>query len=359
LGITHAVDNCGVQVINLSLGGSSTPPGPTVVQDALQHAADHGVISVAAAGNSSSDASTFYPCAYGPGHPMSTAELVMCVSATDSSDNFASSFSNFGNPVDISAPGVNILSTYRGSYAYLSGTSMATPHVAAVVALVMSQFPSYTRDQVWDCVLFGAEGRGDAGWNAYYGWGRLNAYLALSAVTVTITTLYTSGTTTATVTSYTSTTTSTSTIPALTTVVLVPVSMTSTVQSTQYLTSTLTTTVTSYTSTSTSTSTIPTLTTVVLVPSTVTSTVESTQFLTSTLTTTVTSYTAMTTSTSTSVVYTTVTKSGAVAAVASSPLVYLGFLSLLALTVGHTVTTDKGWRIPRSRSRMERRRSTS
>lgn len=143
--ITHAGDVCGVDVINLSLGWSSF--FSTDVRDALQYAADHGVISVAAAGNNRRDASSFYPCAYGSGHPFSTAEIVMCVSATGSSDNFASSFSNFGSPVEISAPGVNILSTYPGnSYASLSGTSMATPHVAGVVALVMSQFPSYTRD---------------------------------------------------------------------------------------------------------------------------------------------------------------------------------------------------------------------
>jgi thermitase len=367
LGITDAVDNCGVQVINLSLANLTPlpPPGPTEVRDALQYAADHGVISVAAAGNNNgADASGFYPCAYGPGHPFSTAEIVMCVSATDSADNIAS-FSNIGNPVDISAPGVNIRSTYRGSYASLSGTSMATPHVAAVVALVMSQFPSYTRDQVWNYVLAGAEDRGAASWDAYYGWGRLNAYLTLSAVTVTITktltstsTLYTPGTTTATSTSYTSTTTSTSTIPALTTVVLVPLSMTSTVQSTQFFTSFVTTTVTSYTSTQSSTSTIIVPTTVVLVPYALTSTVQSTQYETSFGTTAVTSHTSTTTSTSTTMVYTTVTEL-ATGAAASSPLTYLGFLSLLALTVGHTVTADKGWRIPRSRSRMERRRSTS
>jgi hypothetical protein len=89
----------------------------------------------------------------------------------------------------------------------------------------------------------------------------------------------------------------------------------------------------------------------------VTSTVQSTQFLTSTRTTTVTSYTATTTSTSTSVVYTTVTPSAASAGVSSNPLVYLGFLSLLAVTVGHRVTATNGWRIPRSR--RERRCSKS
>jgi hypothetical protein len=128
-------------------------------------------------------------------------------------------------------------------------------------------------------------------------------------------------------------------------------SSTSTQTSTLYSYGTTTKTVTSYTGTSTLKSTIVVPTTVVLVPSTVTSTVGSTQFLTSTGTTTVTSYTATTTSTSTSLVYTTVTKSAAVAAVASSPLVYLSFLSLLAVTVGHRVTATNGWRIPRSRTR--------
>jgi len=136
---------------------------------------------------------------------------------------------------------------------------------------------------------------------------------------------------------------------------LVPLTLTSIVQSIQYLTSILSTTVTSYTGTQTVTSTIPTVTTVVLLPSTVTSTVESTQYLISTATTTVTSYTATTTSTSTSVVYTTVTATpgGAGAGASSSPLVYLGFLSLLAVTLGR-VTAGKGRRIQKARSPKER-----
>jgi len=165
---------------------------------------------------------------------------------------------------------------------------------------------------------------------------------------------------TTTVTSYTGTQASTSTIVVPTTIVLVPSTVTSTVQSTQYLTSILTTTVTSYTSTSTLTSTIPTVTTVALVPLTVTSTIQSTEFVTSVLTTTETSYTATQTSTSTSVVYTTVTASpgGAGAGGESSPLAYLGFISLLAVTVGHSITAGKGGRILRVRSLMERRSRT-
>jgi len=152
-----------------------------------------------------------------------------------------------------------------------------------------------------------------------------------------------------TVTSYTDTQASTSTIVVPTTVVLVPLTATSTDQSVQYLTSTATTTVTSYTDTQVATSTIPTVTTVVLLPSTATSTIESTRYLTSTSTTTVTNYTNTSTSTSTSVVYTTVTLSqGGAGADASSPLAYLGFISLLAITAGHGVTASRSWRIPRS-----------
>jgi thermitase len=179
LAITHAVDVCGVDIINMSLGWYDF--FSYIVQSALQFAADRDVISVAAAGNENRDNSSFYPCAYGSGHPLSTAEIVMCVSATDSSDNRAS-FSDYGNPVDISAPGVNVLSTVRrgfGDYGYKSGTSIATPHVVGVVALVMSQFPGYTRDQVWMDVLTGTDDFGPASWDAYYGWGRLNAHLPL------------------------------------------------------------------------------------------------------------------------------------------------------------------------------------
>lgn len=225
-----------------------------------------------------------------------------------------------------------------------------------------------------------------------------SAATVTATVTVTSTvpsTLYSYRTTTTTSTSYTSTSTSTSTVPTATTVVLVPLTITSTAQSTRYLTSTATTTVTNYTDTQILTSMIPTVTTVALVASTVTSIVQSIQYLTSILsttvtsytgtqtststvvvpttvvlvpftttstalsteylssteTTTVTSYTSTTTSTSTSVVYTTVTVSqGGAGADASSPLAYLGFMSLLAITVGHTVTADRSWRIPRSSS---------
>jgi len=188
-----------------------------------------------------------------------------------------------------------------------------------------------------------------------------------TTVTATVTQTATSlayETTTTIVTSYT-TEASTSTIPTVTTLALVPSTVATTVQSTQLQTSILTTTVTSYTGTETSTSTIVVPTTVTLAPLAATSTVQTTQALTSTGTTTVTGYTITTltrytgteTSTSTNVVYTTVTSSASHGA--PSPLAYLGFISLLAVTVGHRVTVGRSKSIPKLRSWMQRRCSTS
>jgi hypothetical protein len=167
---------------------------------------------------------------------------------------------------------------------------------------------------------------------------------------------------TTTVTSYTGTETSTSTIVVPTTVTMGPSVSTSTLETTQFMTSTGTTAVTGYTTTTlTSYTGTETLMSTIVVPATVTIggsasalTVQTTQVLTSTGTTTVTaytttrlsSYTATTTSTGTSVVYTTVSKSAAAVAVTPSPLIYVGFLSLLGVAVAHRGTARKVWRIP-------------
>jgi hypothetical protein len=185
--------------------------------------------------------------------------------------------------------------------------------------------------------------------------------LVQSTVTSTIQSIqYFTSIITTTLNSYTGTRTLTSVIPIVATVALVPLTMTAAVQNIQYLTSILTTTVTTYTGTQTSTSTVVVPTTVTMAPSTMTSVIQTTQVLTSTgtttaaghTTTTVTSYTATSTSTSTNVAYTTVTTLAS--AEASNSLAYLGFLSLLAVTVG-TVTTRKEQRIQKVRSVMERR----
>jgi len=132
--IIAAMQQCvadGIQVANLSLG-SSGDPGETV-KAAFDNAEAAGVVIVAAAGNSGNRRGTrdkvIYPARY---------ESCIAVAATDSSD-YRAYFSSTGPDVEISAPGVSINSTLLGGgYGYKSGTSMASPHVAGVVALMIN-----------------------------------------------------------------------------------------------------------------------------------------------------------------------------------------------------------------------------
>lgn len=123
-GLDWAVAN-EMQVVNMSLGTSSNVLS---FHEAVQRAHNAGIVLVAAAGNDYGGAVN-YPAAYSE---------VIAVSATDSADNLAY-FSSVGPEVDLAAPGVSILSTYKGkTYKTLSGTSMASPHVAGVAALVLT-----------------------------------------------------------------------------------------------------------------------------------------------------------------------------------------------------------------------------
>ncbi len=133
-GIRWAVDH-GAQVINLSLGGYSDT---FVERDAVAYAVAHGVVVVAAMGNDDTNTPS-YPAGY-PG--------VVAVGATDQMDRRAP-FSNTGPHIAVSAPGVDVLSTvWDDGFASLSGTSMASPHVAGVVALIRSCNSSLSADEV-------------------------------------------------------------------------------------------------------------------------------------------------------------------------------------------------------------------
>lgn len=112
-------------VANMSLGG----PVYQALDDAVLAASNKGIKFCLAAGNESTDANLSSPARV-------NGTYIYTISAMDNADKFAS-FSNYGNPpIDYCAPGVSIYSTYkRGSYATLSGTSMASPHACGVVLL--------------------------------------------------------------------------------------------------------------------------------------------------------------------------------------------------------------------------------
>jgi thermitase len=161
-GIIHAADS-GADVISLSLGASV---GATTLRDAVDYAWNRGVVVVAAAGNNGTSLPS-YPAYY---------SNAIAVAATDSNDNKAY-FSNYGSWVDVAAPGVNIYSTYTGSsYASLSGTSMATPHVAGLAGLLDAQGRSASQ------IRAAIENTADpiSGTGTYWSKGRINAYRAVN-----------------------------------------------------------------------------------------------------------------------------------------------------------------------------------
>ena len=178
-GINWAVSK-GARVINMSLGGTGYSQ---TLCDAVAAAVQSGVVVVAAAGNSDSSVAS-YPAAC-PG--------AIGVAATDSSDARAG-YSNFGAPnVFVSAPGSSIYSTYYNSaYATLSGTSMASPFVAGLAALLVGQVPTRTPGDVKQLLAttsdkvggatYGSDPYGTCSgctWNADFGYGRIDAARAL------------------------------------------------------------------------------------------------------------------------------------------------------------------------------------
>ncbi|HEY9843221.1 MAG TPA: S8 family peptidase [Candidatus Obscuribacterales bacterium] len=172
-GIRWATDH-GAQVMNLSLGTEEQDPE---IKAAVAYALSKNRVIIAAAGNESTDKPS-YPAAY-PG--------VIAVAALDREDQLAD-FSNYGPWISVSAPGTEILSTTPGydvldpaqhDYDFKDGTSMASPLVAGVAALILSQNPGMPGQAVKQRLEQSADDIGAPGFDPRFGHGRVNALRAL------------------------------------------------------------------------------------------------------------------------------------------------------------------------------------
>ncbi len=165
-GIIWATDH-GAKIINMSLGNYAQAE---FLHDAVRYAFNKDVVLIAASGNDNTDQ---------PGYPAAYPE-VFAVAATDNQSQRAS-FSNYGSYIDVAAPGVTIASTYPDNqYAALSGTSMASPHVAALAALIRSVNPLLSNVEVMNIMRNTSVDLGYPGKDDLFGYGQINVKQALT-----------------------------------------------------------------------------------------------------------------------------------------------------------------------------------
>ncbi|SHK53762.1 Serine protease, subtilisin family [Clostridium cavendishii DSM 21758] len=165
-GIDWAIQNK-MDIVSMSLGSSESDVS---LQNAVDTAYSKGILVVAAAGNDGNSSGTGtnvnYPANY---------SSVIAVGAVDSS-NTRASFSSTGSKVEVSAPGVNVASTYlNGGYVQMSGTSMATPFVSGDLALLKQKYPNYTNVQLRQLLDSNIVDLGVQGRDSFYGYGLIQA----------------------------------------------------------------------------------------------------------------------------------------------------------------------------------------
>lgn len=160
-GIYYAVDN-GATIINMSFQGTNYS---TYLANAIDYALRHNVLLVASSGNEGANTANYYPA---------SEQKIIVVSATNKSDNIAS-FSNIGDSIDISAPGVEILSSIPGSkYGVASGTSMAAPYVTGIVAMLKVDNPARTNEELELLLKTYVDDKGALKWDPLFGEGIVN-----------------------------------------------------------------------------------------------------------------------------------------------------------------------------------------
>jgi subtilisin family serine protease len=165
--ILYAVQ-MGVKVLNMSFGDYSFS---YVLRDVIQFAYSQNMVLVGSSGNQNSS-NPHYPSGYSE---------VICV-GNSTQEDFRAGNSNYGSTLDLMAPGTQIVTTARNNnYASISGTSAATPHVAASAALILS-LGNFSNEEVKQILKSTSDDIGEPGWDIYTGAGRLNMF---RAVTVT------------------------------------------------------------------------------------------------------------------------------------------------------------------------------
>ena len=177
-GITWAADH-GADIANVSY--SNLYKSSTVISAATYLRNKGGETVVSANNNAINEGSANTPS-------------MITVSATDQNDSLAS-FSSWGPMVDVAAPGVTVQTTlWKSGYGWGTGTSFSTPVTAGTVALIMSVNPALTPAQVENILFSTATNLGAAGYDYYFGWGRVNAAAAVAAAKSTTTTTQTADT---------------------------------------------------------------------------------------------------------------------------------------------------------------------